>query len=64
MDMENILMVARYEMGVGEMGEEVRVLRSINRYLQKIKYSIENEVAKEPIHMTHGHEQWWGGLPE
>ena len=24
-------------------------------------YSIGNGVAKELIHMTHGHEQWWGG---
>ena len=25
-----------------------------------IKYSIGNGVAKELIHMTHGHEQWCG----
>ena len=25
-----------------------------------VKYSIGNRVAKEPICMTHGHEQWWG----
>ena len=24
-----------------------------------IKYSIGNGVARELIHMTHGHEQWW-----
>ena len=46
------------------MGEEVRGLRSPNRQLQnshgEVKYSIGNGVAKEPIHMTHGHEQWCG----
>ena len=25
-----------------------------------VKYSIGNGAAKELIHMTHGHEQWWG----
>ena len=49
------------------MGEEVRGLRSTNRKLQNshgdVKYSIENRVAKELIHMTHGHEQWWGDCP-
>ena len=24
-----------------------------------VKYSIGNGIAKELIHMTHGHEQWW-----
>ena len=47
-----------------EMGEEVRGLRSANRWLQNshgdVKYSIGNGVAKEPMHMTHGHEQWCG----
>ena len=46
------------------MGEEVKGLRSTNRYLQNshghVKYSIGNGVAKEFIHMTHGHEQWFG----
>ena len=45
------------------MGEEVRGLRSTNRLFQNshgdVKYSIGNEVAKELIHMTHGHEQWY-----
>ena len=45
------------------MGDEVRGLRSTNRYLQSshgdVKYSIGNEVAKELIHMTQGHEQWY-----
>ena len=31
MDVERVLMVARWEGGVGEMGEEVRELRSTNR---------------------------------
>ena len=39
-------------------------LRSTNRQLQNsprnIKYSIRKGVAKELIHMTHGHEQGWG----
>ena len=46
------------------MGKEVRGLRNTNSWLQyshgDIKYSIGNGVAKELIHMTHGHEQWWG----
>ena len=37
--------------------------RSTNTQLQKshgnVKYSLGNGVAKELIHMTHGHEQWW-----
>ena len=44
------------------MGEEVRGLRNTNRLLQNghgdVKYSIGNGVAKELIHMTHGHKQW------
>ena len=44
----------------GGMGEEVRGLRSTNRQLQSshgdVKYSIGNRVAKELVHMTHGHE--------
>ena len=50
--------------GRGIIGEEVRGLRSTNRWLQTShedkKYSIRNGVAKELIHMTHEHEQWWG----
>ena len=46
------------------LGEEVRGLRSTNRWLQNsqgdVKYSIGNEVANELICMTHGHEQWHG----
>ena len=46
------------------MDEEVRGLRHINRQLQNshgdLEHSMGNEVAKEPIHMTHGHEQWCG----
>ena len=46
------------------MSEEVRRLRSTNRWLQNshghIKYSTGNGVAKELIHMSHGHEQWCG----
>ena len=46
------------------MGEEVRGLRSANRQLQNshedVQYSIGKVVAKELIHMTHGHEQWYG----
>ena len=52
MDTESIMMVAWWERGVG-IGEEVRGLRSTNRYLQNnhgdIKYSIGNGVAKEFI---------------
>ena len=49
-------------MGEGRkrMGEEVRGIRSTNRYLQNshgdVKYSIGNGVAKDCTHMTHGHE--------
>ena len=50
------------------MGEEVRGLRSTNRWLQnshvEVKYRIGDGVAKELTHTTHGHEQWRGGLPE
>ena len=46
------------------MGEEVRGLRSTNRWLQDshgdVKDSIGNGVAKELIHMTHRHEQSFG----
>ena len=46
------------------MGETVRGLRSTNRHLQNshgdVKYSIGNEVAKELILMTNGHEQSCG----
>ena len=46
------------------MGEEVRGLRSISRWVQNshgdVKYSIGNGLAKELTRMTHGHEQWWG----
>ena len=53
------------QMGGGRrrMGEQVRGLRRTNRKLQNshgnIKYSTGNGAAKELIHMTHGHEQWW-----
>ena len=54
MDMERVLMVARWERGFVGMGEEVKGLRSTNRQLQNshgaIKYSIGNGVA-------YGHEQ-------
>ena len=57
-------MVARWDSGYVGMGEEVKGLRSTSRQLQKsqggVKYSIENRVAKELIHTTHGHEQWCG----
>ena len=50
--------------GCEEMGEEVRGLRSTNRELQNshgdIKDGVGNEVARELIHMTNRHEQWWG----
>ena len=46
------------------MGEEVRGLRSTNRWLQNshgdVKYRTGNGVAKALILMTLGHEQWWG----
>ena len=29
-----------------------------------MEYSIRNGVAKELIHMTHGHKQLWGDLSE
>ena len=48
----------------GGMGEDVRGLRDTNRQLQNshgdMRYNIGNGVAKEPVRMTHGHEQ----LPE
>ena len=49
-------------MGVewGGMDEELRLLRSTNRQLQKshgdVKYSTGNGAAKELAHMTHGHD--------
>ena len=53
--------------GSGGLGEEVRGLRSSNRWLQNshedINYSIGNGVATELICMTHGHEQWCGDCP-
>ena len=46
----------------GRMGEEVRGVRSTDRWLQTshgdTKYSIGNGAAKELTGMTHGHEQW------
>ena len=57
-------MGARWEGGCGEMGKVVRELRITNWQLQNshgdVKYNIGNEVAKELICMTHGHEQWCG----
>ena len=48
--------------GCGGMGEEVRALRSKKRKLQNshgdVKYSIGNGVAKDPIRMSPGPEQW------
>ena len=48
----------------GGMDEEVRGLRSTNRWLQKsrgdVRYSIGNGAAKELTRMTHGHEPWCG----
>ena len=48
----------------GGLGEEVRGLRSTNRYLQNshgdVKHSKGNGVAKALIHMTQGREQWCG----
>ena len=57
----------------GEVGQEVRGLRSTNRYLPNshvdVKYSIGNGVAEELTTMTRAHEQWcrhclreWGVL--
>ena len=50
--------------GIGRMKEKVQGLRSTSKQLQKshrdVRYSIGNGVAKELIHMTHGHEQWYG----
>ena len=46
------------------MGEEVRGLRSTNRYLQNshgdVKYSTRNEVPKNTLCMIHQHAQWCG----
>ena len=54
MDMENILMVTRWDGAFEGMGEDVRGLRSINWYSQNshgdVKYHIGNGVAKEPMH--------------
>ena len=32
--------------------------------IKRVEYSIRNGVAKELIHMTHGHKQLWGDLSE
>ena len=46
------------------MSKKVGGLRSKNRWLQNsrgdVKCSIGNGVAKELIHLTHGHEPWCG----
>ena len=49
-------------MGCRGMGEEVRGLRSteLQNSNGDINHSIGNGVAKELIHITHGHEQGWG----
>ena len=64
MDMESILMVARWEGYCGGTSEEVRGLKSTNWWLQNshgdIRYSIGNGVAKELRCMTHGLEQSCG----
>ena len=61
MDMASVMMVTRWERGCGGMGEEVRGLRSANRWLQNshrdVKYSIRNGAAKELICMTYEYEQ-------
>ena len=63
MDTDSISMTARWGWDRG-MSEEMRGLRSTNRWLQNnhgdVKYSIGNGVAKELICMTHGHEQRCG----
>ena len=45
------------------MDEDMRGLKSTNRWLQNshgdVKYSIGKGVAKELIHITYGHERWW-----
>ena len=50
--------------GCGGRGEEVRGVRSTSRKLQNshgdVQYSTGNGVDGKLIHMTHGHEQWWG----
>ena len=62
MDMESIVMVDKWEAGVGEWMKRWGGFRTTNRQLQNshgdIKYSIGNGVARELTHMTHGHEQW------
>ena len=53
------------QMGVGlrEMGEEMKGLRSTNKQLQNnhgdVKYSVRNGEARELICMTPEHEKWW-----
>ena len=52
---ENKLVIKRFPWeGCGEMDEEVKGVRSTNRWLQNIhgdvKYNIGNGVAKEPMH--------------
>ena len=54
----------RWEGGVGGMGEEGRGSGSTNRQLQRsrgdVKDSTGNGEDKELVHMTAGHERWWG----
>ena len=57
-------MFAVWAVGYEGVGEEVKELRSTNRWLQNnhesVKYRIGHGVAKELTCMTHGHEQWCG----
>ena len=39
-------------------------MRLLQNSQANVQYSIGKGVAKELTHMTHRHEQWWGGLPE
>ena len=49
------------------MGEAAKGVRNTKRQLQNshadVKYSIGHGEAKGLVHLTYGHEQWWG-LPE
>ena len=62
MDMERVLMVARWEgmWGNGCRGEGIKKYKLLQNSHGDVKYSIGSGVAKELIGMIHGHEQWWG----
>ena len=53
-------MAAKWEGGVGEMGEETRGLRSTNKVVTEepwgCKVQYRKRSSQRTVHMTHGHE--------